>query len=91
MERINYQIGVGSVAISDKAKDFINQALDNNRISYGPFSQKFENNFATLHQCKYAIVCNSGTSALEIAVATLKETEQWKEINKTHLLMKEPG
>ena len=79
MEKGNSKIGVGAVNISDKAKKLVNQALNNNRLSYGPFSQDFENKFAKLHQCKFGIVCNSGTSALEIAVATLKELGNWKD------------
>ncbi len=79
MEKINHQIGVGSLIISDKGRKYVNEVLDNNRLSYGPFCQKFENLFAKLHQCKYSILSNSGTSALEIAVATLKEAENWKD------------
>jgi len=79
MEKTNFQVGVGAVNISKKAKMLVNQALDNNRLSYGPFSQEFEGRFSALHQCKFGIVCNSGTSALEISVAALKELGNWKE------------
>ncbi|MBI2136180.1 DegT/DnrJ/EryC1/StrS family aminotransferase [Candidatus Woesearchaeota archaeon] len=78
-EKIDFQIGVGAVNISEKAKKLVNQALNNNRLSYGKFSQEFESKFAALHQCKFGIVCNSGTSALEIAVAALKELGAWKD------------
>ncbi len=78
-EKIDFQIGVGAVNISDRAKKLVNQALDNNRLSYGKFSQEFESRFAALHQCKFGIVCNSGTSALEISIAALKELGRWKD------------
>ena len=54
-------------------------ALDNERLSYGPYSQKFEKLFAEVHESRFAIFCNSGTSALQVAVACLKELEGWKD------------
>jgi dTDP-4-amino-4,6-dideoxygalactose transaminase len=53
--------------------------LDSNRLSYGPYTSKFEKKFADAHTVKYAIMCNSGTSALRVAVACLIETENWHE------------
>ncbi len=73
------QIGVGCADISDKEKEYVNIALNNNRLSYGEFTYKFEKRFAKLHDCKYAMMCNSGTSALRVAIAALKETDEWKE------------
>ena len=73
------QIGVGCADISDKEKEYVNIALNNNRLSYGEFTHKFEKRFAKLHDCKYAMMCNSGTSALRVAIAALKETDEWKE------------
>ncbi len=73
------KIDVGTLHLSDKAKQLVNQALDNNRLSYGPFSQQFEQMFAKIHQSKYGILSNSGTSALHVAVAALKEIHHWND------------
>ncbi|MCC2630513.1 MAG: fdtB [Candidatus Paceibacter sp.] len=71
-------LGVGCFEVPANAKKYINQVLDTKRISYGPFIQKFEKEFSHGHQAKFGIMVNSGTSALRIAVACLKETEHWK-------------
>lgn len=76
-EKREKTIGVGTCNMSPRAKQYVAQALDNNRLSYGPFSQKFERMFAAAHQCRFAVFLNSGTSALRIAVAALKEKYQW--------------
>ncbi len=73
------QIGVGSVTLSDRAKKYLSQVLETNRLSYGPFSQKFEQALAKAHDSKYAVFVNSGTSALQIAFAALKEKYGWKD------------
>lgn len=76
-DKINYQIGVGCVDIRKKEKEYVNQVLDSERLSYGPFTERFETEFAKAHQAKHAIMVNSGTSALRIAIACLKEKEDW--------------
>ena len=73
------QIGVGDLILSPRAKQYVNQALDNNRLSYGPFHVKFENMFAKEHDCRYACFCNSGASALQIALAALKIKYGWSD------------
>ncbi len=73
------QLGVGGLTISDKEKQYVNQALDNNRLSYGPFSQRFETGFAKAHGSKHAVLSNSGTSSLQVALAALKEKYQWED------------
>jgi dTDP-4-amino-4,6-dideoxygalactose transaminase len=72
-------IGVGGYQCSRKEKLYVQQVLDSNRISYGPWTRKFELMFAQLHGCKFAIFCNSGTSALQIALAALKEKNSWND------------
>lgn len=79
LEKWPNQIGVGACALSSRAKQYVNDALNANRLSYGPFSQKFEALFAAAHGCKSAVFVNSGTSALRIAVAALKEKYGWQE------------
>jgi len=70
-------IGVGAVRISDREKRYVQQVLDSNRLSYGPFSRRLESEFARAHDCRHCVVTNSGTSSLQIAVAALKERHGW--------------
>jgi dTDP-4-amino-4,6-dideoxygalactose transaminase len=74
-----HQIGVGGLEIDARAKKYVNQALDANRLSHGPFSQGFESLFAKEHDCQYACFLSSGTSALQIALAVLKEKHGWQD------------
>lgn len=71
------QIGVGGFQISERAKTLVREVLDSNRITAGPVMARFEADFARIHGCKYGLMCNSGTSALQIAIAALKESGGW--------------
>jgi len=73
------RIGVGEVRIGAKAKANVLTALDADRLSYGPFSREFERRFAGLHSRRFAAFVNSGTSALQIALAALKEKHGWRD------------
>lgn len=73
------QIGVGDLELGPREKHFLHQVIDSNRLSYGPFSKKFEELFAELHNCRFATFCNSGTTALHLALAALKEKQGWRE------------
>ena len=53
--------------------------MDENRLSYGPFTRKFERLFGDLHDCRTAVFCNSGTSALHIALQALKIMHGWND------------
>ncbi|MCB0162656.1 MAG: aminotransferase class I/II-fold pyridoxal phosphate-dependent enzyme [Anaerolineae bacterium] len=70
-------IGVGTLNISPRAKALVMEALNNNRLSYGPMMQRLENEFASLHHCRFGIMSNSGTSALQIALQAMKEIHGW--------------
>ncbi|MBI4061194.1 MAG: DegT/DnrJ/EryC1/StrS family aminotransferase [Elusimicrobia bacterium] len=70
-------IGVGGFSTSPLARRYVNEVLDSNRLSYGPFHRRFEAAFAAEHDSKYAVFCNSGTSALQIALQALKEKHGW--------------
>ena len=79
IEKIKEQIGVGCADISETEKKYVKEVLDTERLSYGPFLKKFESKFAQMHDSKFAIAVNSGTDALRIAVACLKEAHEWKD------------
>jgi perosamine synthetase len=55
------------------------QTLDNNRLSYGPMTEAFEHRFAQIHECRFGVFSNSGTSSLHISVAALKEMGGWRD------------
>lgn len=70
-------IGVGTMNISPRARSLVNEVLDSNRLSYGPKTQAFEAGFARAHGCRFGVMSNSGTSALLVALAALKELHGW--------------
>lgn len=71
------QIGVGGFKIGEAERRYLGEVIDSSRLSYGPMTERFEAEFARLHDCRYAVFCNSGTSALHIALAALKERGGW--------------
>ena len=71
------RVEIGHLQISPKGRRYVNEAIKNNRLSYGPFTEKFESLFASLHGAKYAIASSSGTASLQIALAALKERYKW--------------
>ena len=73
------KIGVGYAYVSDIEKKYVNEALDASRLSQGKMVHKFEKDFAALHDQKYGIACNSGTSALHVGVEVMKEIHGWNE------------
>jgi dTDP-4-amino-4,6-dideoxygalactose transaminase len=78
MEHQDY-IGVGDLQITKEDKEIVNKVLDSNRLSYGPITREFEQNFAKIHDSKFAIFTNSGTSSLHIGLAALKEKHKWSD------------
>jgi dTDP-4-amino-4,6-dideoxygalactose transaminase len=79
MKKISQQIGVGCLEITDLEKRYVNEVLESGRLSYGPFIKRFEKEFAKAHGVRFGVMVNSGTSALEMAVACLKEVDRWKD------------
>lgn len=71
------RIGVGTFSVSPAMRAAVGSVLDSGRISYGPVSLEFEKRFAQLHECQYAILSNSGTSALQVALQAMKEIHGW--------------
>src|SRR5215469_12022353 len=72
-------VGVGTFTTSPLAKKLVNEVLDSNRLSYGPMTQRFESEFARLHGCRFGIMSNSGTSALQLALQAMKEIHGWED------------
>ena len=62
--------GVGYASVTGLEKKYVMDALDNGRLSQGEYVAKFEKGFAHAHGQKYGVMCNSGTTALQLALAT---------------------
>lgn len=73
------QIGVGGFTVSSRAKALVAQVLDSGRLTAGPMMARFEGEVARLHGCRHARMCDSGTAALQMALAALAEQRGWKE------------
>jgi perosamine synthetase len=73
------KITLGHLDISPTGKQYVNDALDNNRLSSGKYTAQFESDFAKQHGCKHGIFMNSGTSALQVALAALKEVYDYRD------------
>ena len=72
-------IGLGTLNISAVARERVNHVLESNRLSYGPMTQSLESQFSKLHDCRFGVMSNSGTSALHIALAAMKELHEWRD------------
>jgi len=72
-------IGVGTFQALPKMYDLVAHVLDTGRISYGPMSRQFEREMANIHDCKYAVLSNSGTSSLQVALQAIKEMNGWND------------
>lgn len=70
-------IGVGTFKTSERMAALVNEVLLSGRISYGPMSQRFEREFAAIHDSHFAVLSNSGTSSLQVALQALKELHGW--------------
>lgn len=77
MKKAKFQIGIGNIAIDNQAKKNVLKVLDSTRLTYGDFTRKFESKMAFLHGRRFAIFCNSGTSALQVALQVLKDKYDW--------------
>jgi len=73
------EVPIGFADIGAKEGQYVMEALKNKRLSYGPFIQRFEREFAAAHASKYGVMCNSGTSALRVSVAAAREKFKWKD------------
>ncbi|MBU0978454.1 DegT/DnrJ/EryC1/StrS family aminotransferase [Patescibacteria group bacterium] len=72
-------ISLGTIYISTQTKQYVTRVLETKRLSYGPFSQKFENKFAKFHDCQYGLVVSSGTAAIHTILTALKIRHGWQD------------
>jgi dTDP-4-amino-4,6-dideoxygalactose transaminase len=72
-------LGVGTFSVTDRMRQLVNEVLDTGRISYGPMSRALESQFALIHESPFAVLSNSGTSSLQVALQALKELHGWRD------------
>lgn len=70
-------IQVGTADITDLEKQYVMDVLDRGALNNSIYTKRFEDEFASLHGCEFGIMVNSGTDALRIALASLKEVHGW--------------
>lgn len=64
---------------TEKQIENVNKVVKSGRLTYGPFTRELEEKFAKLHNFKYCIFTNSGTSALQVSLAYLKRKFNWND------------
>ncbi|MCG3175492.1 MAG: GDP-perosamine synthase [Candidatus Omnitrophica bacterium] len=71
------KVPIGHIHVSPKARRYVLDVLRTGRLSYGPYTRRFESRFARMHGARFAVTSSSGTVALQIALAALKEVHGW--------------
>jgi CDP-6-deoxy-D-xylo-4-hexulose-3-dehydrase len=72
-------VPIGDFRVSERERWYLDGALASGQVSYGPLSEEFEARIANIHDTRYGLFMNSGTSALHIALAALKQLDGWKD------------
>lgn len=70
-------VTLGTFSATPEMRVLVNQVLDTGRLSYGPLSKQFEQEFARVHGSTFGILSNSGTSSLQVALQAMKELYDW--------------
>ncbi|HET9130601.1 MAG TPA: DegT/DnrJ/EryC1/StrS family aminotransferase, partial [Terriglobia bacterium] len=63
--------------IRAREKELVSKVLDSGLITSGPILDQFESKFAFEHARDFGLMVNSGTDALRVALAALKEANEW--------------
>lgn len=72
-------IHVGDLRLGFGDRIAINDVFLSSQISPGNKVKKFEEAFSRRHGCEFGVMTNSGTDALRVALATLKEVWKWND------------
>lgn len=70
-------IELGTFQTNEEINMNITDVLKSGRLTYGPYCKQMEQNFANLHNCKFAILSNSGTSSLQVGLMAMREYYKW--------------
>jgi len=79
LKKARRKITVGGLSVGPLAKRLINNTLNKNRLTYGDLTIRFEKEFAKVHGARFALFTVSGTSALQVALHTLKSIHGWQD------------
>lgn len=79
MTKVLHRVQMGDLRLGEEELAAIMDVAGSDRLSPGPFVQEFEDQFSARHGCEYGVMTNSGTDALRIALATLKEVHGWED------------
>jgi dTDP-4-amino-4,6-dideoxygalactose transaminase len=71
------RVGVGGLSVTAQMRANVAEVLDSAWFSPGRFCARFEREWAALHEREYAVFMNSGTSALQVGLAAMKEKYGW--------------
>src|SRR3989344_5014977 len=77
MKNTKINIGVGGFRLGKLERKYLLDTFNRNRLSVGKYTHAFERKFAKLHGCRFGVFCNSGTSALQVSLHTLKRKYNW--------------
>lgn len=64
-------IYTSAIDLSGREREYIDDCLSSGWLTQGKYVRQFEESFAEMSGVKYAIACNSGTSALHLAMLAL--------------------
>jgi dTDP-4-amino-4,6-dideoxygalactose transaminase len=67
------KIPFGTISITEKSRELIDQILDSGRVSSGKYVMEFEDRFAKLVGANEAVAVSSGTDADTLALAVLHD------------------
>lgn len=74
-----HAISLSTVDIAPVALTYLRDIVRSGRLTYGKFTRAFEAKFAVMHQNRFGIMVNSGTSALQIALRAAKIFHHWRD------------
>ncbi len=70
-KKAGYKVPFGTVSVTPRARQLINEALDMGWVTKGKYVKEFEDKFAALFGVKHGIAVSSGTDADALACAAL--------------------
>ena len=70
-QKAGYKVPFGTVSITPKARQLIDEALEKKWVTKGRYVKEFEEKFAALFGVKHGVAVSSGTDADALACATL--------------------
>src|SRR3990167_1202047 len=65
--------------VAPEQEKLISEVLKSGRLTYGDKTRELEEEFAKIHNWKYALFTSSGTAALQVIIHAFKEKYGWKD------------